>query len=160
MKKTALGRIRNRRGMTLIELSIVIVVLGIIIGLVTYGLRTAGAGAQDGANKLKIQSQETMLKMQWQNYENEFGSLSTGDDLRRLTKKDPDHPNWVPVAEKDIMDPWNVPYFICQDEEQQSQLCSKGADKKEGGTGKDADFMLTRSDLWPSWLTGKKPQQQ
>ncbi|MBL8021650.1 MAG: prepilin-type N-terminal cleavage/methylation domain-containing protein, partial [Leptospirales bacterium] len=81
MKKSALGRIRNRRGMTLIELSIVIVVLGIIIGLVTYGLRTAGAGAQDGANKLKIQSQETMLKMQWQNYENEFGSLATGDNL-------------------------------------------------------------------------------
>jgi len=141
--------------MTLIELSIVIVVLGIIIGLVTYGLRTAGAGVQDKANALKVRQQATMLKMQLNSYEDESGQLNDGESLLRLTKRDPDHPNWTPINDKDVNDPWGVPYFVCRDDQSEQQLCSKGADKKDGGTGKDADFFLTREDTWTTWLKGK-----
>lgn len=151
-----LNSLKKRRGMTLIELSIVIVVLGIIIGLVTYGLRTAGAGAQDSANKLKVNQQATTIRLELNKYQDEYGSMQDGETLIKLTKRDSEHPNWTPLSEKDVLDPWNEPYFLCRDDAGEQQICSRGADKKEGGQGKDADFMLTREDSYPQWLSGKK----
>lgn len=149
--KSTLSR---RRGLTLIELSIVIVVLAIIIGVVTYNLNKSGA-TMDAAKALQLRAQSTGLKMDLGRYQDEFGSVEDNTPLSVMAKRDPEHPSWTALNEKDVLDPWGTPYYTCRDPEGEQQICTRGPDKKEGGEGKDADFMLTREDLWPAWLKKK-----
>lgn len=147
---------RARKGLTLVELAIVILVLGIIMGIVYSSL---DFGITDDAKKLMVASSSKQLTMVWEKYEAENAPLEEGTKLDVLAAKNPDKPGWRPVDVDMVMDPWKRPYFVCKDDRGERQLCSLGADGQQGGENQNADFYLTDRASWPAWLSGKKTQQ-
>ncbi len=143
------NKIKNRKGLTLFELALVLLVLGIIIGIVYANLDTS---VVDKAKILKVkQIQSKQLPILRQNFESAGGILNEGDSLEILTKKDQDF-NWEPVDEELVKDPWNRFYFICSDDQSELRICSYGKDGKPGGINEDQDFYLDDKESWPEWL--------
>ncbi len=145
-----------RSGITLIELTIVLLVLGILIA-VLYS--TVNLGITDTAKKLAIQQNAAAVPVNLERYEFENPQLLEGDSLKKLAENNPDNPSWRPLKEDAVKDPWKNFYFICSDEIGKRQICSYGADGQPGGEGKNADFYLTDSSSWPDWLKGGKAQE-
>ncbi len=154
------GQKRNgwlRKGLTLVELSIVILVLGILMVVLFANL---DLGITDKAKKLQVTNASKQLKIWLDQYEYENERLEEGAALTILSQKNPNNPGWKPIDEQSVLDPWKNPYFICSDEAGERQICSLGADGQNGGDGVNADFFLTNSESWPAWLSGKQGQQQ
>jgi general secretion pathway protein G len=148
-------RISLRKGITLVELAIVLLVLGIIMGIVYANL---DFGITDDAKRLAVKNSSHQLQMHWERYE--FGNppLEDGISLELLTQKNEQDPTFRPVNRDLVLDPWKRPYFICTDENSQRQICSYGADGIMGGEGQNADYMLTNEASWPEWLRGVKKE--
>ncbi len=139
----------KRNGLTLFELALVLLVLGIIIGIVYANL---DIGVVDKAKVLKVkQIQSKQVPILLQQFEDIVGSLNEGDSLELLTKKQ-ENANWDPVDEELLKDPWNRFYFICSDPSGQQHICSYGKDGNPGGEGENSDFYLDDKASWPSWL--------
>lgn len=146
---------KNRRGVTLIELAIVLLVLGVIMAIV---LANVDFGVADDAMKLQLKSHSNMVPLNLQKYEMLGASLEDGDSLMILTQKSEENPSFRPVKKDAILDPWKRPYFICYDENSDRQICSYGADGEPGGEGKNADIYLTNDSSWPDWLLDGQPK--
>jgi len=156
MKKSILRQRRSRRrGLTLVELAIVILVLGIIMGIVYSAI---DFGITDDAKKLAVKSAATQLPVYMEKYESENGALQEGDSLQILAENNQET-GWRAIKKDLIMDPWNRPYFLCADQNGNRQICSLGEDGREGGDNKNADYRLTDEATWPAWLGGKRPVQ-
>ena len=137
-----------RQGLTLIELSIVILVLGIIMGILYANLNPGDATKQ--AKKLQVKQLAAVLEAQWSRYELEHEPLTEGTSLEELTQKTE---TWGGLKQEQVMDPWKRPYFICLDESSSRQICSYGSDGTPGGEGGEAqDFYLTEQSSWPAWM--------
>ncbi|MCR9144558.1 MAG: type II secretion system protein GspG [bacterium] len=145
-----------RRGLTLVELAIVILVLGVIMTIVIANL---DLGIIDDAKKLQVKNAAKTLEFTMRRYEMDSAALGEGDRLGILARKNPNNPGWRPVDESLVMDPWGEEYFICLDDLSQKQICTYGADREPGGAGDAQDFFLTDKSSWPSWLSGKGPDQ-
>jgi len=138
-----------RKGLTLFELALVLLVLGIIIGIVYANL---DIGVVDKAKKLKVkQVQSKQLPVLVQKYEEEVAPLNDGDSLEILTKKQ-EGSNWDPVDEEILKDPWNRFYVMCSDTSGSLHICSYGKDGQVGGDGENQDFYLDDKSSWPDWL--------
>jgi len=138
-----------RKGLTLFELALVLLVLGIIIGIVYANL---DIGVVDKAKKMKVkQVQSKQIPLYVQRYEEEVGPLNEGDSLELLTKKH-EGSNWDPVDEEILKDPWNNFYVMCSDTQGTLHICSYGKDGKIGGQGENQDFYLDDKSSWPDWL--------
>lgn len=146
-----------RRGLTLVELSIVILVLGILMTVLFVNL---DLGVTDKAKKLQVTNASKQLKIWWNQYEYENDQIEEGAALTILSDRNPDNPGWKPIDEQLVMDPWKRPYFICLDDNGDRQICSLGADGQDGGEGVNADFFLTDKYTWPAWLSGKKQTEE
>lgn len=146
---------RLREGLTLVELAIVILVLGVIMTIVIANL---DLGIIDDAQKLKVRSASKTLEITLRRYEMDNPSLEDGTKLGILARKSANNPTWRPVDESLVEDPWGEEYFICLDDFSQKQICSYGADKAPGGAGENQDFFLTDQSSWPTWLSGKAQQ--
>jgi len=149
-------RRKARRGITLIEMAIVLLVIGIIMAIVYSNL---DFGIADNAKRLAVKNTAKVLQIQWERYEFSNTPLQDGETLEKLTQKSPDLMSFTPISKESILDPWKKPYFICTDSSGQRQLCSYGADGQMGGDGQNADFMLTDEATWPAWLTGKTEEK-
>lgn len=145
---------RSRRGLTLIELAVVMLVLGILMAVLYANIDVGGI--TDKAKRLAIQTNSTQLEVALERYEFENQPLEEGDALTILSEENPDNPSWRPVKEDMVMDPWKHPYFICTDDEGKKQICTNGADGQPGGEGENQDFYLTKQSSWPEWVKGKK----
>ncbi|MFN3603339.1 MAG: type II secretion system protein GspG [Leptonema sp. (in: bacteria)] len=142
-------RQRKRVGLTLFELALVLLVLGIIIGIVYANL---DIGVVDKAKVLKVkQIQSKQVPILVQQYQEKVGTLNEGDSLESLTKKH-EETDWDPVDEELLKDPWNRFYLICSDSSGQQHICSYGKDGQLGGEGDNADFYLDDKSSWPKWL--------
>ena len=140
-----------RRGLTLIELAVVMLVLGIIMAVVYGSLDVSGT--TKSAKKLQIKSTATTLEAKLSFYESENGNLSDGSKLSVLTQSTA---TWKGLKEDQVLDPWKKLYFICTDNAGNRQICSYGSDGVPGGKGESTDFYLTDESSWPGWLKGKK----
>ena len=136
-----------RKGLTLIELAVVMLVLGIIMAVV-YGSLDVG-GTTKSAKKLQIKAAATTLEASWSRYELENGNLSDGAKLSVLSQSTG---TWRGLKEEQTLDPWKKPYFICTDNSGNRQICSYGSDGVPGGQGENADFYLSDESSWPAWL--------
>lgn len=138
-----------RKGLTLFELALVLLVLGIIIGVIYANL---DIGVVDKAKALKVRDiQSKQLPMLVSLYEEEVGPLNEGDSLELLAKSYPET-NWQPVEVEMLKDPWNRFYFMCSDTEGNLHICTYGKDGQIGGENENQDFFLDDKNTWPKWL--------
>lgn len=134
----------KRRGFTLIELVVVIIVLGLLAALVAPQIFGRVGEAKDGTAK----TQMALLATALDNYRLDNGSYpSTQQGLAALrTKPSEALPNWRgPYLRKEVpMDPWGHPYAYRSPGVRNPNgfdLSTLGKDGKEGGSGEDTDLI-------------------
>ena len=142
----------DRRGLTLVELAIVLLVLGIIMAIVFSSLDPS---VTEKAVRLQIKAASNMVPIKVNEYESTVGQLEDRSTLAILAQKSTENPAWTPVKQDLILDAWKNPYQVRVNEAGEKQIWSLGADKQEGGEGKNADFCITDESTWPAWLSGK-----
>lgn len=136
---------KNRSGgFTLIEVMVVVVIIGVLIGLVAPNILGRVDEARVTAAKADIGTLEQSIIM----YRlDNFRVPSTDQGLQALIEKpssSPEPKQWNPEGylqkRKIPDDPWGNPYqYISPGRESAYDLYSLGADGKEGGEGYDAD---------------------
>jgi general secretion pathway protein G len=139
-------RLRDEAGFTLVELLVVIIVLGLLVGLV--GPRLWG---QVGKSKTATaRAQIELIGSALDQYRLDVGAYPASLDA--LNQKQGGAPNWNgPYLKKAIPnDPWGHPYKFkcCPGQNGEYDLWSEGADGAPGGEGENADVV--------SWDTGQQ----
>ena len=122
-----LSSLKRNDGMTLIEIMIVIVIIGILVAVVGPNILNAPKKANVTAAALQIKDFESALL----GYNMDQGKLP--EELNDL----------VPQYMKSIpLDPWKNPYQYKKpgDDDRDYDIWSYGADGQEGGEGFNADI--------------------
>jgi general secretion pathway protein G len=125
-------------GFTLLELLVVIVILGLLIGLVAPAVLRQLGHAKDSIARQSIAQVGSVLDL----YKLDAGSYpSTQDGLQALIAKPDDVDSWAgPYLKTNNLplDPWGHPYFYQQPSARQGleyDLCSLGSADKSGQPG-------------------------
>ena len=138
-------RFHNKRGFTLIELMVVVVILGILAGLIIPKIMGKPEEARRLKGKMQIQQLEQALRL----YYLDSGSYPTTEQgLNALVKKPTIEP--IPRRWRDggylekgkvPLDPWGNAYVYISPgtHSEEFDLESYGADGEDGGEGKYAD---------------------
>lgn len=136
---------RRTDGFTLLEMLVVLVIIGLLVGLV--GPRLFGR-----VETSRIQAAEAQIKLlrsALETYRLDVGALpSTAEGLQALLKAPNDavRPRWKGPYLDDALplDPWGNPYqySVPGADGRAYALYSLGADGKRGGEGADADLGL------------------
>jgi general secretion pathway protein G len=139
------SKLRKVRGFTLIEIMVVVVIMGILIGLVAPNVLGRVDKARVTAAKSDIATLDQALEM----YRlDNHAYPSTDQGLEALVTKpggEPEPKNWNPegyLKKKQLpLDPWGKPYqYVTPGQEGRAyDLYSFGADGREGGEGYDVD---------------------
>ena len=133
------GGAADRRGMTLIEIMIVLLILGSIAALLGVNV----AGEMKKAKKRQAVILINSLSQALSSYYTDCGSYpSTEEGLQALVERTASCDSWgpEPYLEKNVpKDPWKMD-FIYEQDGSRFVLISLGADKREGGEGFDADI--------------------
>lgn len=137
-------RIRRRareRGMTLIEILVVLVLIGIVLGIVGGNFLGRGEKAKADAARIEIGQIGQALDL----YKLETGRYpSTQEGLQALIAAPPGVPNWNgPYWKKSAVpkDPWGNEYrYASPGQAGAYDIVSYGADGKEGGEDVDRDI--------------------
>ena len=126
----------NKRGFTLIEILIVVIIIGLLASLVAPKLFTKVDKARINTAKAQIE----LLCSAIDTYRLDLGKFpSSLIELRVST-----NPKWDgPYLPKDIpVDPWNNPYvYKYPGEHGPYDIISYGADGQPGGEGNDEDIV-------------------
>ena len=133
---------KSERGVTLIEMLVVITIIGLIAGLVTVNVIRQGESAKRTAARAQISSFMNALGI----YKLDTGAYpATTQGLQALRVKAGDIPNWAgPYLPKDVpLDPWGRPYEYKYPGEhgEDPDVISLGADGLPGGDGNNADIV-------------------
>ncbi|EAR09732.1 type II secretion system major pseudopilin GspG [Reinekea blandensis] len=136
----------KQRGFTLIELMVVLVILGIIMGLVVPNVVGRGDEARVTAAQTDIQTIGQALEM-YRLHNSHYPSTDQG--LEALVSKpsgSPEPKNWRgPYLQKMPKDPWENPYGYINDGGQ-PEVISYGADGREGGEDLNQDITSSDTD--------------
>lgn len=136
--------VRRRRGFTLLELVVVIIVLGLLAGLVAPQI----IGRVSDAKSTTAKTQIELFSVALDSYRLDNGSYPTTEQglaaLRERPTRSPAPANWRgPYLRKDVpLDPWGRAYVYRAPGERNPggfDLESLGRDGKAGGEGEDAD---------------------
>ncbi|MEL7239727.1 MAG: type II secretion system major pseudopilin GspG [Planctomycetota bacterium] len=119
---------RSHRGFSLVEIMIVVVIIGLMAGVVTF----ATARYLEKSKQTKAKSDIATLAGAVESFYMERGDYP--DNRQGLAVLAPDFVKVVPN------DPWGEPYvYVVPGEVQPFDIMSYGADGREGGEGRDAD---------------------
>lgn len=139
---------RDQRGFTLVELLVVIIVLGLLVGLV--GPRLFGRVGQSKTATARAQIE--LLGAALDQYRLDVGGYPTSAQGLEGLMQNPNATDWNgPYLKKALpKDPWGNPYRYrcCPGQHGDYDLWSEGADNAPGGDGENADVT--------SWDTGQK----
>ncbi len=134
----------DEAGMTLIELIVVIVVLGLLAGVV--GTQVFGRVGESRTQAARTQIEQFGVALDLYRLDN--GRYPTTEQglaaLRERPSMPPEPRAWKgPYLKKSIpLDPWGNPYvYRAPGEHGDYDLSSLGADTREGGEGEDADIV-------------------
>jgi len=128
--------VHNQKGMTLIEIMIVIAIIGSLMAIIGSKV----IGQRDKANVGNARIQMGQIANALSMYYNDCGKYPAS--LDNLVTADPACTNWGPEPyrkAKEIIDPWGS-QFIYELNGAEFSLKSLGRDKREGGAGFDADI--------------------
>ena len=137
--------LRLRRGLTLIELVVVLIVIGLLAGLVAPQI----LGRVSDARVTTAKTQIELLGVALENYHLDNGVYPSSQQglsaLRVRPSGIPDARNWRgPYLKKDVpIDPWGRPYMYKSPGDKDRNgfdIQSLGRDGKPGGTEEDADL--------------------
>ena len=116
--------LRHQRGMTLIEIMVVLAIIGMIMGGLVFAFNNFFKAGQEDVAKAQVQRVASALLHHYlhnQEYPSQLDELVSG--------KNP------PLKKSQLTDPWNE-NFVYQVPSQSGSgdfdLCSKGPDKREG----------------------------
>lgn len=137
-----LRNLKKRRGFTLIELMVVLVILGGLMGVLLVVLKDDKASRAKAEVELKV----TYGKIQFALFEfkNKFGRNPTSEEgLEALVTQPAGLEGWSgPYMDKRyLLDPWKNKFKYSVDGSQ-AKIMSMGADGREGGEKDDADIDL------------------
>ncbi|MBS1137401.1 MAG: ral secretion pathway protein [Proteobacteria bacterium] len=131
---------RQCRGFTLLELLVVMVILGLLVGYVAPKYFAQVGKSEVKTAKAQIESLEKALDM----YRLDTGHYPATDaGLKALNTKPDNEPKWSgPYLKKDVpVDPWGHPYqYKYPGEHGDFDLLSLGKDGQPGGEGDNADI--------------------
>ncbi|MBU2863290.1 type II secretion system major pseudopilin GspG [Reinekea marina] len=131
---------KKQTGFTLIELMVVLVILGIIIGLVVPNVTGRGDEARATAAATDIKTIGNALEM-YRLHNSHYPGTDQG--LEALVSKpsgSPEPKNWRgPYLKQQPKDPWGNDYGYINDGSV-PEIISYGADGAEGGEGVNADI--------------------
>lgn len=139
MQRTSSPSPRHARGMTLLEVVVVIVLIGGVLAVV--GSRLIGGKDRANFNLAKTQLQTLAGKIE--QYELDVGALP--DSLEQLVTAPGNTPNWLgPYAKAtEFKDPWQHPIdYRKPGENGPFELISLGADGQAGGDSVNQDIKL------------------
>ncbi len=133
--------LRHLRGMTLIEILVVLVLIGIVMGIVGGNYIQRGEQAKRKAAKIEIGQISQTLDL----FKLEVGRYPTGEEgLQALITAPAGVSNWNgPYWKTGTVpkDPWGNEYkYIFPGQHGAYDIISYGADGKEGGDGADKDI--------------------
>ena len=138
-------RFADRRGFTLIEIMVVMVILGILAGLIIPRIMGRPEEARRTKARIQIESIETALKL----YRLDNGSYPTTEQGLQALVELPSAGKLASAwreggyLEKGRVpkDPWDNEYvYLCPGIHGDFDLVSYGADGETGGEGKDMDI--------------------
>lgn len=133
--------LKNRKGMTLIEIMIVLAIIGSIAALLLPNI----TGQLDKSKVREARIQLTQIVNALSMYYTDCGKYP--ESLEGLTKADPNCSNWgpEPYYKKSLKDPFNneIVYELNGSE---YTLKSNGKDGREGGSGYNADITLDEGE--------------
>jgi general secretion pathway protein G len=129
-------------GFTLVELLVVVLIVGLLVGIV--GPRFFGQVSKSEVTAARAQLDA--LDKAIQAYRIDMGAFPNQQQgLRSLTMRPADSARWRgPYLQAEVPpDPWGTPYVYRQPGSagKDYDLVSLGADRRSGGTGDDADIV-------------------
>lgn len=136
-------RSNSRRGVTLIEMLVVVTIIALFAALVGTNVFKQGDRARITAAKAQIEQFMTALGA----FKLDTGVFPTTEmGLQVLRVRPPGIPTWNgPYMPKEVpMDPWGRPYlyrFPGEINREEPELVSLGADGQPGGEGINADIV-------------------
>ena len=138
-------RRRTRSGMTLIEILVVLVLIGIVLGIVGGNFIGKGEKAKADAAKIEIGQIGQTLDL----YKLEIGRYpTTQEGLQALIAAPAGVTNWNgPYWKKSTVpkDPWGNEYkYTSPGQSAPYEIISLGADGKEGGDGPNKDILSSQ----------------
>ncbi len=135
-----MGRIAGRRGFTLLELLVVIVIIGLLVGYVAPRYFSQVGKSEVQVTRAQIDAFEKALD-QYRLDVRRFPSTQQG--LEALVTRPANEANWNgPYLKKAVpLDPWGKPYvYRAPGEKAEFDLLSYGKDGQPGGSGENADI--------------------
>jgi general secretion pathway protein G len=135
------SRVRRRQaGFTLVELLVVLVILGLIVGFAAPQVFKYLGGAKTNAARVQIERLSSILDL----YRLQVGRYPNDNEgLDALIERPADAERWDgPYLKKAaaLIDPWKNPYlYRFPGDHGAFDLYSLGADGREGGDGEDQD---------------------
>lgn len=130
--------LRSSRALTLVELMVVIVILGVLATTVTVSVRDYLVTGKQNAARQELAQIKAALDLYF--LENDRYP-SSAEGLALLRQANEKHPDGL-LQGGDLNDPWNHPYeYVCPGLHGSFDLICFGADGVEGGRGANADIV-------------------
>lgn len=129
-------RRRRRRGFSLVELMVVVVIIGLLAGAVTLSVRSYLIAGKQNVAKMEI----TNISRAVDSFYVQFDRYPSNDEgIEILTQKNEKFSD--PLLSKLPKDPWGHPYqYNHPGRNGPFEVICYGADGREGGEGADKDI--------------------